>query len=201
MTEDSFILMNLKDSKEVTAAMQNDTAQKILDFLTKGDATETIIAQELGIPLSTAHYNLQQLKKAKLVKTSEYHYSKKGKEVLHYSLAKKLIIIAPGGNESNLKSLLKKVLPSLGFLALSAYTVKFFSQNNNFLLKSADTSIKLRNSAETEMLMMADSSVKSSFWPTISNFEWFILGASCIVAILLIIELISNKKWFKLKKH
>ena len=49
MSDDSFILMNLKDSKEIAAAMQNDTAQKILDFLTKGKATESKIAEELKI--------------------------------------------------------------------------------------------------------------------------------------------------------
>ena len=78
------------------SAPRNDTARKILDFLSKeSSASETDIAKRLKVPLSTIHYNLQALMKANLVEAEEFHYSQKGKEILHYSLANKLIIIAP----------------------------------------------------------------------------------------------------------
>jgi DNA-binding transcriptional ArsR family regulator len=210
MGDDSFILMNLKDSKEVAAAMQNDTAQKILDFLTKGKASETIIAKEVGIPMSTAHYNLQQLLKAKLVKADEYHYSKKGKEVLHYKLAKKLIIIAPGGDESNWKELLKKIIPALGITAIIGVLVKAFGRTTNSVIQADFGARIMPVASRTEEIaleaapMLADippQSPEPSFLQQLGSLEWFILGAVTIIAILLIMELIAYKGWFKSKKH
>jgi len=97
MPEDPFLLVSLEESesKELAKVISNKTSRKILDLLSKKDATETQIAKDLKLPLSTVHYNLQHLLKANLVKVDEFHYSEKGKEVNHYSLANKLIIIAP----------------------------------------------------------------------------------------------------------
>ncbi|MFH0870587.1 MAG: helix-turn-helix domain-containing protein, partial [archaeon] len=97
MKKDPFLLISLEESesKALAQVISNDTARKILDLLSKEEsATETDIAKKLKVPLSTVHYNLQALVKANLVVAEEFHYSEKGKEVLHYSLANKLIIIA-----------------------------------------------------------------------------------------------------------
>jgi len=245
MGDDSFILMNLKDSKEIASAMQNETAQKILDYLTKGKATESKIAEELKIPISTVHYNLQLLKKAKLVKADEYHYSKKGKEVLHYKLAKKLIIIAPG-DENNWKDLLKKVIPALGIVAIGGYLVKFFGKSKMIATDLAAPMVRSVPQMEQEVpAAVADSGVvavsggadvvsnafaagaekvvtnvtenvtqnlttnnsvpqmttEPSFWQSLGNFEWFLIGAISFIAILLIIELFAHNQWFKSKKR
>ena len=53
------------------------------------------LAKAMNLPLSTVHYNLQLLLKAGLVSADNYHYSEKGKEVLHYKLSNKYVIIAP----------------------------------------------------------------------------------------------------------
>ena len=96
--DESFLLLSLSDSKgkKIAQAVNNETCRKILDYLSKTDnATETKIANDLNIPLPTVHYNLSQLVDVKLVDIDEFHYSEKGKEVNHYSLANKYIIIAP----------------------------------------------------------------------------------------------------------
>ncbi|MBN2052121.1 helix-turn-helix domain-containing protein [Candidatus Woesearchaeota archaeon] len=115
MAKDPFLLVSLEEneSKALAQVISNDTARKILDLLSKKEsATETDIAKELKLPLSTVHYNLQALVKANLVKSEEFHYSEKGKEVNHYSLANKLIIIAPkGAKTESFKDKLKAILP------------------------------------------------------------------------------------------
>ena len=126
MAKDPFLLVSLEEneSKALAQVMSNDTARKILDFLSKKEsATETDIAKELNIALSTVHYNLQALVKANLVKTEEFHYSEKGKEVNHYSLANKLIIIAPKNTRTeSFKDKLKSILP-VGIIALATGAV------------------------------------------------------------------------------
>lgn len=115
MAKDPFLLVSLEEneSKALAQVMSNDTARKILDLLSKEEsATATDIARKLKVPLSTVHYNLQALVKANLVKSEEFHYSEKGKEVNHYSLANKLIIIAPKKSSAeSFKDKLKSILP------------------------------------------------------------------------------------------
>lgn len=101
----------MKDSKSVANAMSNETAQKIISYLAEHkEATESDIAKNLKVPLPTVHYNIQQLKKAKLIDAKEFFWSKKGKEMLVYKLAKKYIIISPDNSETSL-SKLKSLLP------------------------------------------------------------------------------------------
>lgn len=121
MPEDPFLLVSLEESesKELAKVISNKTSRKILDLLSKKDATETQIAKQLKLPLSTVHYNLQHLHKANLVKVDEFHYSEKGKEVNHYALANKLIIIAPKKtSRDTFVKKLKGILP-VGLIALA----------------------------------------------------------------------------------
>jgi DNA-binding transcriptional ArsR family regulator len=114
MASEKFLLVSLKEdeAKKLAQVISNDTSRKILDFLaSRKDATETEIATHLEMPLSTTHYNLQALVKAKLVAADEFHYSDKGKEVNHYSLANKYVIIAPANAPETLRERLKRFLP------------------------------------------------------------------------------------------
>ncbi|MBU1198493.1 MAG: helix-turn-helix domain-containing protein [Nanoarchaeota archaeon] len=131
MAEDPFLLVSLEESesKELAKVISNKTARKILDFMSKKEsATETDIAKQMKVPLSTVHYNLQALLKANLVMAEEFHYSEKGKEVLHYSLANKIIIIAPKKtSRETFMQKLKGILP-IGLIALAtAGVLKIFS--------------------------------------------------------------------------
>ena len=106
MKDETFMLLSMKDSKSVANAMSNETSQKIISYLAeKKEATESEIAKALKVPLPTVHYNIQQLKKAKLVDAKEFFWSKKGKEMLVYKLAKRYIIISPDNSETNLSKL------------------------------------------------------------------------------------------------
>ena len=123
MAKDKFLLVSLKDdeAKRLAQVITNDTSRKILDFLSESESTETQIAQALGVPLPTVHYNLKALEGAKLVVCEQFHYSSKGREVNHYKLANKYIIIAPAstyGIKEKLRSLLP-VVPVIGGGALA----------------------------------------------------------------------------------
>lgn len=130
MADENFLLVSLKedDAKKLAQVISNDTSRKILDYLAhKKDDTESGIAKKLKLPISTVHYNLQALVKAKLVQADEFHYSEKGKEVNHYSLANKYVIIAPKNAPESLKSKLRRILPVALLAGAGALVLKMFS--------------------------------------------------------------------------
>jgi len=117
--DETFLLIDLKDdrSKSIAQTITNDTCRTILRYLTtKNEATESVVAKETNLALSTVHYNLRQLKKAGLVVAKQFVWSDKGKKMPMYQLAKKTIIISPDtthGFTMKLKSLLPAALVGL----------------------------------------------------------------------------------------
>src|SRR3990167_2805351 len=113
MTKQNFLLVSLEESqsKQLAEVLSNDTSRKIIDYLSeREDATETDLSKTLNIPLPTVHYNLQKLKEAQLVAVEEFHYRKKGREIDHYKLANKYVIITPKPVKG-IKNALKSILP------------------------------------------------------------------------------------------
>ncbi|MCB9358988.1 helix-turn-helix transcriptional regulator [Candidatus Woesearchaeota archaeon] len=101
-----------EETKKVAQVMTNDTCRKILDALADKEYTETELSMALKQPISTVHYNLQQLIRSGLVVAEEYHYSKRMKEVMHYKLANQYIIIAPKSAKTyGIKEKLRSILP------------------------------------------------------------------------------------------
>ena len=136
------MLVSLREdkAKKLAQVMSSPTCIKILEHLTGKDATETAIAKDLVMPLSTVHYNIQQLVEAKLVVAEEFHYSAKGREVNHYRLANKYIIIAPQEDDPTLLARLKKFIPiTIITVALAAVlkTMQFFTGNVGSTAESA----------------------------------------------------------------
>ncbi|MBR9702866.1 helix-turn-helix transcriptional regulator [Candidatus Woesearchaeota archaeon] len=114
MPDEPFIMMSLKGdkAKKLANVLTNKSSSKILSYLANHEgATETQIAKELKLPISTVNYNMKALVEAKLVVDDEYHYSSRGKEVNHYRLARKYIIIAPEDEEEGFWERVKKYVP------------------------------------------------------------------------------------------
>ena len=130
MVKEKFLLVSLNESKskQLAQAISNESCRKILDYLADKEASESELASKLNIPISTVHYNLQQLQKGGLVVVEEYHYSEKGKEVNHYKLANKYIIIAPKSTYG-IKEKLKGVLPVAILMGIGAGLIQFFSKS------------------------------------------------------------------------
>ena len=141
MSRDKFVMVNLQEdkAKKLAKVITNDTCLKILDYLSDKDATESELAEKLGQPLSTIHYNIAQLVDGGLVVVDEFHYSPKGKEVNHYKLAHKYIIIAPKetkGLRSKLRSILPASLVALAAAGIIGFGNKLFP-SSGILSKTA----------------------------------------------------------------
>ena len=125
---EKYILVSLEDerSKKIAESISNKTARKVLDYLsTKEEAGTEEISKKLNLPISTIDYNLKNLKKAGLVETKHFEWSQKGKRIVLYSVAKKLIVIAP--KLSNLKKELKNIIPLVGIAAVISIIIQYFS--------------------------------------------------------------------------
>ncbi len=217
MPQDPFLLVSLEESesKELAKVISNKTCRKILDFLSKKDATETVIAKELKLPLSTVHYNLQNLYKANLVKVDEFHYSKKGKEVNHYSLANKLIIIAPKKTSiEGFKDKLKSILP-IGIIVLAVAGVmqlfSMFKPTTSRLMAAApsEAAVKIAEEAPVlaqrgaDLIAAGAENITPAAEPVIETVVqaapqnialWFLIGAVFTIILLII------RYWFVTRK-
>src|SRR3989338_8111059 len=139
MKKDTFLLVSLDEdkAKKLANVISSDTCRKILNILTEGNMTETEVAKRLNLPLSTVHYNLKQLVEGGLVKSGEFHYSSKGREVAHYSLVQKYIIIAPKSDEK-LFSRLKGFLPAIAAVALSGFILDLWQKAQQPTVAASD---------------------------------------------------------------
>jgi len=204
MKKEKFILVSLKEheSKKLAQIISNDTARKILDYLSEKEATESELAEKLGIPISTVHYNLQALVKGKLVEADEFHYSEKGKEVIHYKLANKFIIIAPK-TTFGLKEKLKSILPVAIIVSAAAFILHFASKYfvpvksqptiiaEKALDRAATSKAPLIEEFAYETINKTTVLVQKSVWSDIVI--WFIIGALFSLLVYLFIDYIRNK--------
>jgi len=190
MKEESFLLVSLKEekAKKLARVITNETCRKILDYLAKKSATETEIAEKLQLPLSTVHYNIKHLVDAKLVNMDEFHYSKKGKEVNHYSLSNKFIIIAPKEEQNSILDILKKFLPITFIVIVVAGIIQLVSK---YLLNKPVQEERLL--AATELMKTAEVTQIPSNTPETNFALWFLIGSFFVIIILVIWELVKNK--------
>jgi predicted transcriptional regulator len=179
--ENTFLLLSLEEgkAKKLANVIGSDACRKILDLLAQQSATETQISTKLSMPLSTVHYNVQQLLKSGLVKADEFHYSEKGREVDHYSIANKYIIIAPKSVEG-LAEKLKKVLPVFAFVAVTGAVLDPLSRffGNAQVSKAAEQLPRelASGTVQESVKSAADlSGAAASSGPAIGL--WFVLGA------------------------
>ncbi|MFH1590495.1 MAG: helix-turn-helix domain-containing protein [archaeon] len=207
MGEEAFLLVSLKDdhSKKLAQVISNETSRKILDYLIKKEATESEIAEGLSIPLSTVHYNMTQLVKSKLVSADEYHYSPKGKEVNHYRLANKLIVIAPTGIDK-VKDMLKSFFP-IAFISAGAAAVIHLLQSRVSSLgaaKAIDAAIAPAPMMAARSMDVVEEAVAMgsgaapmpeaiTVTPEISIAAWFLFGALFAILLFLLWEFIRRK--------
>lgn len=199
MAKESFILVNLNEpkAKKLAQAMSSDTAKKVLDFLAKReDATESEISDGLRLPLSTVHYNLQQLKESGLVKVEEFHYSQKGKEVDHYKVSNKMVIIVPESTPIEpLKQKLSSILPMALIAVLGSAAIHFFTKISSGSTEMAVAKSMARDAAP--MLASAPEMFGSSVAREPNLAVWFLFGSLFMIAAYALFVVI---KWELSKK-
>jgi len=200
------MLISLEEekAKKLAQVISNETCTKLLNHLAQGkDGTETEIAQALRLPLSTVHYNLKQLVEARLVLADEYHYSSKGREVLHYKLANKYIIIAPQEEKESFLKKLQGFLPALFITVAVAVIAKVFMEffANGAMSKAAESSLQTFGAVPAAdggarlMVAAAPAPVATPPLAFLSNeaILFFVAGA-CFIILLLAISAYVNRK-------
>jgi|SaaInlStandDraft_4_1057021.scaffolds.fasta_scaffold24018_3 DNA-binding transcriptional ArsR family regulator len=191
MSEESFLLVSLDEdkSKKLAQVLSNDTSRKILDYLTKKDMmTETQISKELKIPLSTAHYNMSLLLKAKLVNNEHFTYSEKGKKIVHYSLSNKYVIIAPKKSPEFLKKL-QEFLPVLLIMSTISMGIKYYFSNFFQVKNLARAPMLASDMIESEGATLAVKSAEEIVTTPILNQDfalWFLAGSIATIMVYLI---------------
>ena len=191
---ESFLLVSMDEDKirKVADALSSPTAKAILNFLSERDsATETEISQFLKLPLSTVHYNLKNLIESGLVVAKEFHYSSRGKEVNHYSLAKKYIIITPKREipPENLKSvLLAGLAVGIGTIALWIFQILGREESLNAAEVAAS------RAAEQPVFRVAVSAQNLQVASQQNNWLWFLLGGALALLVIIVISLFNKRK-------
>ena len=180
---ETFIMVSLEEekAKKLAEVISNNTSRKILDHLAKKEASESELAKELSLPISTVHYNIQLLLKTNLVQSKEFTWSDKGKEINIYTLSKKYIIIAPSGTK--VKESFKNILPAtlITFAIAGLIQLYYKTQFKEFDSISAPAA----ESALTKTAMVTTQ---------IPNYAlWFLLGSLSIIIIYLIHSILKNK--------
>ncbi len=189
MLKNQFLIVDLNESKtkKIAETITSDTSRCILNYLAEKEKTETDLAKELSLPLSTVHYHLQKLQAAGLVIVEEFHYSMKGKEVNHYKLANKYILILPKADESiqeKLKTMLFVfgILGIVGFLVM--FTSSFFGRAQSFAASEKMTVASAQMSAQTS---------REVIFSDASFVLWFFLGTFVMAILYLIMSFLRKK--------
>lgn len=200
----NFLLIDLADvkTKKVAETITSATSRRILDHLTQGDDTEKGISEKLKMAISTVHYHLQKLLEAGLVVVEEFHYSKKGREVNHYKLANKYIIIAPKV-EKGLKEKLRSILPAgllVGGIGVVWGLVEMFTGRLGMFSGSSKTAAMQRTVMEAAPMAMdaseemaAEMVIESAVSSEPMLWLWFLVGALSVVVAYLIWVFIREK--------
>ena len=191
--------MSMEDSKikKISNVISNESCRRILDYLANKEATESELALNLNIPISTVHYNLQQLMETSLIDANEYHYSEKGKEVSHYRLANKYIIIAPK-KTSGIKEKLKGIFPVVLIVGGAALAIQL--SNNYFSGGNAISSARIASDAgiaktAAAPMMIQETAVQATqqVQTSVPNIAlWFLAGAIFALLVYFIISLLRK---------
>ncbi len=214
--KETFLLVSLqeKKAKKLAQVISNESCRKILDYLgSVNDATETQISKELKIPISTVHYNLTHLEKGGLVEVEEFHYSPKGKEVNHYKLANKFIIISPKSTESVKEKLVKRLgrlMPALLTTVVIGGAIQVFNGVRRMTFSATEAGMPMVEEAVADAgpeaaqkgVEALDYAVEAGAPEAMSTISqsiiqypgyWFIAGVVCFVIIYLLWGLIKKE--------
>lgn len=197
----NFLLVSLeeKKAKKIAEVINNDTSRKIIDFLAKKDATESELSKELDIPISTIHYNIKQLQEAGLIVVEEFHYSKKGKEVNHYALANKYIIITPMNQDSKFLDALKKILPITIITAGVAFIMQLLNtltlSRSNTLMSVESVMMDETSGAGAAKMMAAAPVAQEIARPALQTAPaaYFLIGGLAVIIIYFVYEFVKKR--------
>lgn len=182
MTE-KYIMMELNDErmKHLSEILSNDSCKKILNLLAEKEASETDIANELGMPLNTAEYNIKKLVSAGMIETSKHWWSVKGKKIPVYKLSNKKIIISPKtGNK------LKSIVPAVLITGFVSVLLRYYLISHQY--GALDSANKLTESAGSAPMLATSSAGSVASTLLSSVWLWFLAGSLFALVIFIILN-------------
>ena len=193
---EKYIMLSLEDAKikKIAEVLGNKTCKRILDFLAEiSEASETDISKSLGLPVNTIEYNIKKLEGCGLVeKSKNFFWSRKGKKIGMYKLAKKHIVISHKTKPSYSK--LKSIVPVVLISGILAFTIRMFyslkaktpvleAKTEEAFLRAAESAAGATETAGTQnIILQADKIFALPAW------IWFLAGAFIALLVLLIIN-------------
>ena len=104
-------------SKKFAEIIGNKTSKKILEYLREKAGSETDISKELGIPLSTVHYNLQKLHDNGFIEVKDFYWSDKGNKVNIYRTVEKTFVFT-NNKSKKLLTQLAAIIPIIAAILI-----------------------------------------------------------------------------------
>ncbi|MBI2102658.1 helix-turn-helix transcriptional regulator [Candidatus Woesearchaeota archaeon] len=189
MAKNNFLLVDLNESKtkKLAETITSDTSRMILNYLTEKEGVESIIAKDLNLPLPTVHYHLQKLQEAGLVTVEEFHYSQKGREVNHYKLANKYIIIAPK-KVTGLRQKLRGILP-VGLIIAGVSAIWGFVNRTSAVATKSMAAEQLAMPMLEQNIVMVQPPVYADQYSVL----WFLAGGLFTLLIYVLIIVMQEK--------
>lgn len=193
MPKSNFLLVDLNEpkTKKLAETITSETSRKILNHLVEKEDTEQNIAQKLSFPISTVHYHLQKLQEAGLVKVEEFHYSPKGREVNHYKLVNKYIIIAPQKVEG-LREKLKGILPIAGIILGIGAVIEILQMLTAKSMLAAEE--KVAAVAESAASKAAPALAQEAVVKQPDIALWFLMGSIATLIVYILVQMIKGRK-------
>lgn len=211
---DKVKIIELNEASSLAKIIGSKTAQNIISYIGEHEkCTASQIKTDLNLPASTVHYNIKALIESEIIDDSQFTYSSKGKQVNHYTLTNKILIVVP--KKQDITSQLRAFIPGLlvvGVIIGFSFILKLFkSGGKDALFKSAnlaaptmmDLAVESEAVAENTMLRSAEvgsfsaQNITSTSIPWYNSPDFFIgLGVACVCLIgtYFLVKLIQKRK-------
>jgi DNA-binding transcriptional ArsR family regulator len=117
-----------EDVDGVLDALSSDTARAVLNAIYDDPGTPSEIADRLDMSIQKVSYHLEKLEDEELIAVAGTRYSEKGQEMNVYEPPEDPLVLFVGTSErkDSLKTMVKRLLPTIGVLALASVAVQRF---------------------------------------------------------------------------
>lgn len=120
-----------EDVEPLIDALSSDTARAVLNAIYDEPGTASEIADRLDMSIQKVSYHLDKLDDQDLIVVAGTRYSEKGQEMKIYRPPDEPVVLFVGTRErkDSLKTMVKRLLPMIGVLALASVVIEQFSRS------------------------------------------------------------------------
>lgn len=143
-------------------ALASETARTVLNSIYAEPGTPSEIASRLGMSIQKISYHLEKLEDQGLISVAGTRYSEKGQEMTVYEPPAEPLVLFVGTSErkNSLRTLIERLLPTVGILALASVLVQQFLGGGLFPT-TASSGDAADAGASTSNLTLSASGVES----------------------------------------